>query len=357
MKKTYALGLSLLMLGLALILCLQQTAPVGQNAAAETAKTKAKPEVIPVVKKTEAAEKPTREPLANLDQRVDGKAAKALSAERRVALEAFEKRQAGVSVSFDPVTSSPTWIGSTTGLLSAAQPEAAAADADGPIRSFINAQRALFGHGAEVLDKARRVTDYSTARGPSRKVVWHQQLDGLDLFEAILQANLTKDSALINISSQMMPTPEDAMEASRRADLIANPPVTVEQAVAAAGANVGENIQADAVRPMAAPAAQTDRRQAFRATMLTDAEAKLTWVPMNESELRLAWDVTLTSRSRAEMYRVLVDAENQQVLVRQALTAYISPASYRVYTKESPTPFSPGHETPSSLQPPLIPVN
>ena len=56
--------------------------------------------------------------------------------------------------------------------------------------------------------------------------------------------------------------------------------------------------------------------------MLTDAEAGLVWVPMDATTLRLAWDVTLTSRVRGEMYRVLVDAETAAVLVRQSLTAY-----------------------------------
>ena len=53
------------------------------------------------------------------------------------------------------------------------------------------------------------------------------------------------------------------------------------------------------------------------------------------------------------MYRVLVGAEKADVLVRHSLTSYISDATYRVFTGESPTPFLPGHDTPSSLQPPL----
>jgi hypothetical protein len=290
------------------------------------------------------APKTPNTPLADLDLRKSTNA----SAARLQQAEVWKKTHPGVSVDLDPVTGSPKWVGSTSALLTG--PRQPGGDADAAVRAFLKENVALFGHGPEVLEKSRRVTDYSTARGPSRKVVWHQQLDGIDVFEAVLQANLTAKAELINIGSQMVPAPETAVSAEGRAALT-KPGLTVEQAVAAAGENVGDKLSAEGVRATGPAAAQPDRRQQFRAAMLTDAEAKLVWVPMDEKTLRLAWDVTLTSRSRAEMYRVLVDAENAQVLVRQALTAYISPASYRVYTAESPLPMSPGHETPSSLQP------
>ncbi|WP_294231469.1 M36 family metallopeptidase [Prosthecobacter sp.] len=288
-------------------------------------------------------------PLEDLDVRSKRVIPAGVDDKRAKAMESLRSEVSGVQVDFDPVTRTPKWIGSLAKLLTGPQESAAAKDADVPVRVFIDAHREVFGHGAESLDKARRVTDYSTQRGPSRKVVWHQQHEGIDIFEAVLQANLTTKSELINIGSQFVMQPESAVTGGSA------PVVAVEQAVAAAGQNVGEKMTAESVRPMGPPAAQPDRRQQFRAAMLTDADAKLTWLPMNESSMRLAWDVTLTSRSRAEMYRVLVDAANGEVLVRQAMTAYISDASYRVFTAESPTPMSPGHEKPSSLQP--LPVN
>lgn len=288
-------------------------------------------------------------PLADMDLRSTRALPVGVDADRAKAVESLRSEVAGVRVDFDPVTRTPKWIGSLAKLLTGPQESLAAQNADGPVRAFIDAHREVFGHGPESLDKARRVTDYSTQAGPSRKVVWHQQHEGIDIFEAVLQANLTTKSELINIGSQFVMQPESAVKG------VSAPVVSVEQAVAAAGQNVGEKMTAESVRPMGPPAAQPDRRQQFRAAMLTDADAKLTWLPMNESSMRLTWDVTLTSRSRAEMYRVLVDAENGEVLLRQAMTAYISDASYRVFTAESPTPMSPGHEKPSSLQP--LPVN
>ncbi len=297
-----------------------------------------------------------QETLPNLDLRLTqaGSGEALLPMKRIEALARLKQEIAGISVDFDPVTKSARWMGANTRLLTGPQKELAAKDADAPVREFIEAHREVFGHGAASLDEARRVTDYTINRNGTRKVVWQQQMDGIDVFEAVLQANLTADAALINVGSQFMAKPEAANELTTRAGLLADPPVKVEQAVALAGQNVGEKLTAESVRPMGPAAPQPDRRQAFRAAMLTDADARLTWVPMNETTVNLAWDVTLTSRSRAEMYRVLVDVKTGGVLVRQSLTAYISDASYRVYTTESPTPFSPGHEKPSSLQPATV---
>ena len=49
------------------------------------------------------------------------------------------------------------------------------------------------------------------------------------------------------------------------------------------------------------------------------------------------------SRARGEMFRVLVDAQTGEVLLRRCLTSYLSDASYRVFTSDSPSPFSPGY--------------
>lgn len=355
MKKAVIIGILALVCGLGFTL-IHRYSEHSRDAALTGIGIAEKPEAetIPAVASPDKVNVAKNEPLGNFDLRLENQKNLLPVKARLQALEQLKGQVSDLTVDFDSVTKSPKWIGSSTHLLTGPQVALAAQDANAPIRQFIASHRAVFGHGPEVLDSARLVTDYRTSRSTSRKVVWHQQLDGIDIFEAVFQANLTADSALINIGSQMMPEPAKALEVARRNGLISDPPVSVEVAVAAAGANVGEKIQASGVRPMGPPAEQPDKKQLFRAAMLTDAEAKLTWVPMDESTLRLAWDVTLTSRSRAEMYRVLVDVENGTVLVRQALTAYISPVTYRVFTSESPTPFSPGHESPSSLQPPLV---
>ena len=75
---------------------------------------------------------------------------------------------------------------------------------------------------------------------------------------------------------------------------------------------------------------------------------------MNRSTMRLCWHVELTSRTRGELFRVLVDAQTGEALIRHCLTYSITEATYRVFTSDSPSPFSPGHTAPSAVQPPLV---
>ncbi|MDZ4286358.1 MAG: hypothetical protein U0984_00275, partial [Prosthecobacter sp.] len=148
-------------------------------------------------------------PLPNIDLRLEGLPVEPLlPLPRSWALAKLKEMFPGLAVEFDPITKSPKWIGSNTGLLSRPQAGLAAKDADAPVRQFIDAHREVFGHGSDRLDSARRVTDYTTPRSSSRKVVWHQQLDGVDIFEAVFQANLTANSELINVGSHLVADPE-----------------------------------------------------------------------------------------------------------------------------------------------------
>ncbi|PYK98688.1 MAG: hypothetical protein DME19_11545, partial [Verrucomicrobia bacterium] len=80
----------------------------------------------------------------------------------------------------------------------------------------------------------------------------------------------------------------------------------------------------------------------------------MVWLPMNRTSLRLCWQVQLTSRSRAELYLVVVDAETGEVLVRRSLTNYLTNASYRVFAAESPAPMLPGLPAPGTNQAALV---
>src|SRR5262245_20716786 len=76
---------------------------------------------------------------------------------------------------------------------------------------------------------------------------------------------------------------------------------------------------------------------------------------MSRNSMRLCWRVELCTRSAAELYSILVDAETGEVLVRRCLTNYLTDATYNVFTKESPGPMLPGLPTPGNTQAPLVP--
>src|SRR5438477_13111304 len=94
------------------------------------------------------------------------------------------------------------------------------------------------------------------------------------------------------------------------------------------------------------------RSQRFVAEpVVSGGHAVLVWVPVTRSMLRLCWSVGIPSRARNETYQTLIDAGTGQVLVRRCLTRYLTNASYRVFTSDSPAPFSPGWSTPNTNQP------
>jgi hypothetical protein len=186
-----------------------------------------------------------------------------------------------------------------------------------------------------------------------RTLVWQQRHEGLAVFEGMLKATVTRLGELVNIGSQVVP---DAAWAAAKGtpdyrELIAAPAVSASKAVAVAGQEIGDRVTESSVRALGPPAEGPEKKQAFKAALLTEAAARLLWVPLSAEAMRPAWEVVTVSKARGEMYRVLVDAGTAEVLVRQSLTEYISDASYRVFTGESPTPMQPTHASVSLLQP------
>jgi hypothetical protein len=186
-----------------------------------------------------------------------------------------------------------------------------------------------------------------------RTLVWQQRHEGLAVFEGMLKATVTRLGELVNIGSQVVP--DAALAAANGTpgyrELIAAPAVSASKAVAVAGQEIGDRVTESSVRALGPPAEGPEKKQAFKAALLTEAAARLLWVPLSAEAMRPAWEVVTVSKARGEMYRVLVDAGTAEVLVRQSLTEYISDASYRVFTGESPTPMQPTHASVSLLQP------
>src|SRR5688572_30026145 len=65
---------------------------------------------------------------------------------------------------------------------------AAGLRADDPNRvtkSFVNEHAALFGHDASALERATVKRNYVTAHNGMRTTVWHQEHEGIEVFEAV----------------------------------------------------------------------------------------------------------------------------------------------------------------------------
>src|SRR6185436_13468658 len=95
------------------------------------------------------------------------------TAEREAVLAKLRGRVPGVDVQFDPITGAANHMMAAGRFLTGAAAVADPANGDfyGPVRQFIGENAALFGHGAEVLQKARITREDVTAHNGMRTVV------------------------------------------------------------------------------------------------------------------------------------------------------------------------------------------
>ncbi|MGV3660420.1 MAG: M36 family metallopeptidase, partial [Prosthecobacter sp.] len=287
--------------------------------------------------------------VTEIDVREAGRDGTTLLPDRLQALAALRAAIPGSTVEFDPITGAPSQIQATGRFLTGRSTGLSARDVVG---GFIERHAALFGHGSAALKSARVTRDDVTQHSGMSTVVWNQEVDGIPVFKTILKANLTKHGELITINDHFVadPTPNRAA-----------PAINAERAVFLAANSVQSTVAESSI--VAQGNAQgPERHQAFTAPGLSDTSALLTYLPMNESEVRLGWDVTLFSIEHDEMFRTVVDAESGTVLYRTSLTADISNATYRVYGDatskkpfDSPQPMMPGHSTPLTTEPAEVP--
>ena len=283
--------------------------------------------------------------------------------EWRDAKDKVSERVRGIRIDPDRLTGAAKLVASTEafltgplgegGAVSAAAARAIPAfDEHRAVKAFLNEHHVLFGHDAKALNKARVTRDDTSAHSGMRTVVWQQVLDGIPVFEGILKAHTTKNGELVNIGSQFTADPASAADkgSANRYALQATPTIPAQAAVAIAAQKVGEEIQATDITPLNDEQG-AEKTQRFKNAKLIDPSARLAWFPLDASTLRLCWDVILMSKEQKVMYRVLIDAETGEMMLRRSLTNDLSNASYRVFTGDSPTPFSPGWPTPNSGQP------
>ena len=290
-----------------------------------------------------------------------------LSPVRQAALNRLKSRVTDVQIGTDEALQHPTfvmrWQGFLTGPDGAGGAIPASAlltvptnDLHRVVKAFLDEHNGLFGHDSTTLNSATVKRDYVTAHNGLRTTVWEQQLDGIPVFESVLVAHVTKRGELVNIESHLLADPAKAADASvaNRAAMQSAPLLTAALGLAIAAQTLGVTTDTTTIAPVDAVGTGAEKRQRFTAPRLAgESEAKLVWLPMNDSAMRLCWDVLLTPLERGETFRVLIDAQTGTALLRRCLTEYISAASYRVFTSDSPSPFSPGWPTPNTGQPPL----
>lgn len=300
-------------------------------------------------------------PLPALDKRAgNNRSSESIPPERTAGVEHLKASIPGVRVDFDERTGAPGMISARDGFLSRPVDNTMAAsgrtnsDPARVTREFIREHSRVFGHGPEALDSARITRDFASPHNDLRTIAWQQQVDGVAVFEAVLVSHVTARDELVNVCGGFLPQPAVHAKGgpADRASLLADG-LSAQQAVMKAAGDIGDELKSGDVSILSENNSDPEMRKTFKAGSLKgETHAKLTWLPLAQGDWRLCWDIILTGRSGGKMYRELVDVQTGEILIRRCLSESISDASYRVYTSDSPSPFSPGHSTPLTAQPP-----
>ena len=268
-------------------------------------------------------EQPLRQGALNFDKRQRAEP----TAEKRAAAARLKDSVAGAAIDFDEVTGAPKHVRSRNGPLDKrARPQ----EAHGELKAFLREHAALFGHGPDALDRARVKRDSTARHNGVRTVVWEQQLDGIPVFDGLFIAHTTRNGELDSLSSQFVRDPDGAAArgmpdwATKKAKL----PISQEMAQTIAARNLGGESRA--------------------------LSAKLLWLPMSAEAMRLAWEVHVKAQPGGDLYRLLIDAETGDIVIRHARTFYLSDVTYNVFARGSPAPMSPALPSPLTNQAPFL---
>lgn len=299
---------------------------------------------------------PDHASLPNLDKRVR----EPLPPARQAAAKAL-RDSAALKLELHPVTHSAahvtarngflTWPGGAGKVISEdARRGFAKDDPHATAKAFLSEYRTVFGHGAEALEGATVQREFITAHNGLRTVTWQQHVDAIPVFESVLTTHTTGRGELVSISSQFVSDrSRDALlaKADRAPTLIAS------DALGRAAENLGHAIKSSDISAVGEKSGAMQQQRFTAAGFVGEITAELVWLPMSANELRLCWNVVLKARSHGETFRILVDAASGEILLRRCLTVYATNSTYRVFTSDSPSPFSPGHATPLTNQPAL----
>ena len=277
--------------------------------------------------------------------RIAALAATPVAHQRAEARSALIRRIPGLSIDMNEALATPEFVRSTRSLLTR---PVANADPRLVVQRFIADHRALFGIEARQLDTARITRDAVTAHNGVRTIWWQQEIAGAEVVGCDLRANVLPDGRIVSIGSRMLPDP--ALVAARAADAT----LTAESAVRAASKTIGV-VMTEPLVPRDAPAAAGPVRFARPAVLQMEPTAQRVYFPVAFNDVRPAWRCTVGAAGDPNVYEIIIDAGTGSVLLRENLVKYGGgPASYRVWTGDSPAPMSPGLLTPDGTQAPIV---
>jgi Fungalysin metallopeptidase (M36)/Bacterial Ig domain len=223
---------------------------------------------------------------------------------------------------------------------------APAADRVAAMREFMATYPEVYGLSAEQIDALELVADYTNPAGNMSWVDFEQRVNGLPVFQGLIRGGFTASGELVRTTG---PLAAGLVAAA----LPTAAGISAAAAVSRAAENVGWQVPEASLTEKSVEAAGT--RVTFdRATMTDDATASLVYFPLAPGAARLAWEAQIWGDPH--VYLVVLDAEDGTVLFRKNLTSFqTQPATYVVYSADSPAPLSPTTAVPgANTQAPFI---
>jgi len=268
---------------------------------------------------------------------------------RKSARAKLVRRSPGLAIDLNAALATPDFVRSTQSFLT--QAVVGPIDARAIVKQYITDHADLFGVTPAQLDAARMARDATTAHNGVRTLWWQQQINGVDVLGSDLRVNILPDGRIVSIGSRMLP--ETALNTAANKQSL----ITRSQAVKLAATNIGVDLAGDLnVVEKGATAAQ---RMVFAKTpqLSRNTTTDLVYFPVAFDDVRPAHRVTIGAVGDSNVYEIIVDATTGDILQRSNNTWYAGPSAgtYRVWTNDSPAPMSPGPDTPTGVQAPIVP--
>lgn len=200
------------------------------------------------------------------------------------------------------------------------------------LRSFLADHAAVYGLTAEEAAALTKFADYANPAGNLSWIGLKQELNGLPVFQAEMQAAFTKDGALARTNS-------DFAIGLDAAGLPTSAALTPAQAAMQAAASIGYNV--NAAKLVTNSTAQNDRVAWLSpGPFVREIKTEQLYFPVEPGVATLAYALVLWEKVNA--YYILVDANDGTLLWRKNITQdQTQAATYGVYTGVSPTPLTP----------------
>jgi len=234
-----------------------------------------------------------------------------------------------LSVEADAMTGAVSSMSSQTGFLTEATPGQPMAIAMNFVRNNLEAM------GLQAADlEGYRVRDvvFSEITGASH-IFLQQRLGGLDVYNAQLQVNVSRDGRIISVNNSFMPGLAGAVGSMQ-------PRLGLDVAVAEAMKFAGIKI---ATRPQVLQVSEGPQRAtrvSNAGVSLSSINGRLMLLPIRAGEARAVWNFQVETLDRQNMWDINVDATTGQMWTRND---WVAGDQYRVYPQpvESPNHTSP----------------